>query len=145
MLLDQIKADALAARKAHDAVAASLGTTLLSEAAMVGKNAGNRDSTDAEVVAVVRKFVKNIDEALTALKDPERRAVLTRERELLAKYLPAATSEADVRAAVAELVAALPERTPKAMGTVMAGLKTRFGASLDSGLASKLAKEALAG
>jgi hypothetical protein len=58
--MEQIKAKQIAARKSGSADAGLL-TTLLGEAAMVGKNAG-RETTDQEVVAVVKKFVKNIDE-----------------------------------------------------------------------------------
>ena len=50
MLINQIKSDALEARKARQTNTATLLTTLYSEASMVGKNDGNRESTDAEVL-----------------------------------------------------------------------------------------------
>ena len=65
-LIIEIKSAQLAARKARDSFTASSLTTLIGEAEMVGKNAG-REVTDAEVVAVLKKFVKNIDETTTVL------------------------------------------------------------------------------
>ena len=58
-LLAKLKADSLQARKDGNKVAANLLVTLVSEATMVGKNAGNRDSTDEEVQRVVKKFLDN--------------------------------------------------------------------------------------
>lgn len=65
-LIQQIKDKQIAARKSGDSLA-SLYTTLLGEASIIGKNAGNRETTDVEVVAVVKKFIKNIDETVQAL------------------------------------------------------------------------------
>ena len=68
MLLNKIKADQLAARKAKDGLATALLTTLIGDAEMVGKNAG-RLVTDEEVVAVIKKFIKNIDFGIASTKD----------------------------------------------------------------------------
>ena len=55
-IAEQIKAASLTARKARDTVASALLTTLLSDVVMIGKNAG-RETTDAEAVAIVKKFI----------------------------------------------------------------------------------------
>ena len=68
-LIERIKEDNLAARKNRDQVRATLLTTLFSEAVSVGKNAGNRETTDAETLAVIKKFIKGIDDTLSAMKD----------------------------------------------------------------------------
>lgn len=92
-LMTEIKTRQIAARKAGSADAGLL-TTLLGEAAMVGKNAG-RETLDAEVVAVVKKFVKNIDETVTALttRGQDASAFLA-ERAVLEQFLPAQLTEA---------------------------------------------------
>ena len=69
MLLETINQDRNEARKMKYTATATLLTTLYSEAQMVGKNDGNRETTDAEVVAVIKKFVKNIDETLSNLPE----------------------------------------------------------------------------
>ena len=59
-LLKQLQADQLNARKARDSIKATLLTTVLGEAVKVGKDDGDRDPTDTEVMDVFKKFVKNI-------------------------------------------------------------------------------------
>jgi uncharacterized protein YqeY len=91
-LMEQIKVKQVQARKSGS-IEASLLTTLLGEAAMVGKNAG-RETNDAEVVAVVKKFVKNIDETVSALTSRgQDAATFVAERDVLEQFLPVQLSE----------------------------------------------------
>lgn len=144
-LLSQLKKDALLARKSASAVRATLLTTLIAEAEMVGKNAGNRESSDEEVQGTIRKFLKNNQEALAVIKDAERRTVLQEESSILTGYLPPMATEADVRALIAETVASLADRSPKSMGVVMAALKAKFGSGFDARQANAWVREALDG
>lgn len=143
MLLEKIQQDSLVARKARDGVRAKLLTTLYSEAAMVGKNDGNRVSTDEEVVKVVRKFLKGAEDTLAVITDEAQRAALTVEKGVLEGYMPNVASEADIAAATRDIIAGLAEKSPKAMGEVMKQLKQRFGAALDGNVASKVVKAQL--
>lgn len=143
MLLHAIQAASLEARKNKDTARADLLVTLYAEAQRVGKDAGNRESTDAEVLQVVRKFLKNVDEFLRATKEPHKVAALQLEKQVLEYFLPAQADEAALRAAIADVVAQLAQKSPKAMGAVMAALKERFGGNYDGALASRLAREAL--
>ncbi len=144
-LIERIRQDSLVARKARDTDKGVFLVTLMAEASKVGKDDGNRESTDAEVTAVIKKFIKNTDETLRALGDaaPTQRARLELELTLLNGYLPSQASEAEVRAAIARLVGELTERTPKQMGAIMGKLTAEFAGNFDKGLASKLVKEAL--
>lgn len=144
-LMAQLKKDALLARKAGDGVRGTLLSTLIGEAEMVGKNAGNRESSDDEVQATIRKFLKNNQEALAVIKDADRRAALEQESVILSAYLPPMASEDEVRALIAETVAGLADRSPKSMGVVMAALKARFGTRFDARQANAWVREALAG
>lgn len=142
-LLSQLKKDTLLARKSASGLRVTLLTTLIAEAEMVGKNAGNRESTDDEVQGTIRKFLKNNQEALAVIKDEERRATLMDESAILTEYLPPMATEADVKALIAETVAGLADRSPKSMGAVMAALKTKFGTSFDAKQANAWVREAL--
>ncbi|MGD9872000.1 MAG: GatB/YqeY domain-containing protein [Thauera sp.] len=142
-LLAQLKKDSLLARKATDGVRATLLSTLIAEAEMVGKNAGNRESTDDEVQQTIRKFLKNNQEAVAVIKDTDRLAILEQESAILTAYLPPMASEAEVKAFIADTVAGLPERGPKQMGAVMGALKARFGTSFDAKQANAWVKQAL--
>ena len=64
-LLSKIRTDLFTLRKEGESKnAISLLTTLYSEAANVGLNDFKRETTDAEVIAVIKKFIKNIDECI---------------------------------------------------------------------------------
>ena len=142
-LLAQLKKDSLLARKAADRVRATLLSTLIGEAEMVGKNAANRESTDEEVQQTIRKFLKNNQEALGVIKDEARRAVLEQESAILTAYLPPLASDAEVQTFIAASVATLAERGPKQMGVVMGALKARYGSDFDAKQASAWIKDAL--
>lgn len=146
-ILDSVKKAQLQARKEKNSDAAASLTTLIGEAEMIGKNDGNRASTDAEVVAVIKKFIKNIDETITVVsKDSskaERLVSLEKEKSLLSTFLPQQLSEVELRTILGGFVSALPEKNPKAMGKVLASLKEQYAGQYDGALASKVTKELL--
>lgn len=145
-LILQIKKDQLQARKNSQTAEATLLTTLLGEAAMIGKNAGNRETTDEEVVAVIKKFVKNNTE-LMGYAEAESNAYLSArdENDFLSQYLPSQMTEEDIRVAVQTRIVTLDEISPKLMGSVMKWLKDNYAGQYDGGLASKVVKELLSG
>jgi uncharacterized protein YqeY len=97
------------------------------------------------VVRTVRSFVKASEETIGLVEARGLDASAQRaERAILEAYLPRVLSEPELQASIAEIVAALPDRSPKAMGQVMAALKARHGEALDSRAASGLVKAALA-
>lgn len=141
-LIDKIRADSIDARKKGDKLAGALLTTLFAEAARVGKDAGNRASTDEEVVKTVRKFLKNAEETLAVGRADAKDKTLNEIR-ILNGYLPQEMSAEELKAAIETIVAGLADRSPKAMGQVMAALKAAHGATYDGKLASQLVKESL--
>lgn len=144
MLLETINQDRREARKQGYPATATLLTTLYSEAQMVGKNDGNRDTTDAEVVATIKKFVKNIDETLKNLPETDPRYEAAKmEREVLSFYLPKQMTEEDLRTAIGEIITSKNLSTPKDMGIVMKELKAEFDGQFDGKAASQLARELL--
>lgn len=144
MLIQKIREDSLAARKARETDKATILVTLFAEAARPGKDAGNRDSTDEETVKVVRKFIKGVEDSLAVLKDPVAVAKAQAEKDILSAYLPTQLTGDALKAAIADIVQKLPEKNAKAMGQVMNGLRTLYAGAYDGVEASKLVKEALA-
>lgn len=138
-LLSQIKNDALTARKSRDQVASSLLITLGSEAAMAGTNDGKRESTDNEVLATVRKFIKGNSELLNVRPNDE---VALREKTILESYLPKQMSEDELRAEIALIAQSLGISTigPKDTGTLMKALSVRRGGEFSGAQASALIK-----
>jgi len=142
ILLAKIKAASIEARKARNAKASSLLTTLLSEATMIGKNAG-RDTTDAETIAVVKKFLNNNNLTLAQVTDGETISTLNEENNILNKFIPVQLSEDDIKLKLTELISELNLTGPKAMGLLLKEFKFRFEGLYDGAVASRCAKELL--
>ena len=138
-LIQTIKEHQLQARKERDVPRASLLTTLLGESMMVGKSNGNRETTDAEVMVVVRKFINNIDFFIEASKG-ETPPYLKLERQILEQYLPTQMTGDALRATILEII---KDTAAENMGTVMKTLKERHSGHYDGNEASKLVREVL--
>ena len=142
-LLHKIKDDSLTARKDRDVIKSALLTTLYSEAAMVGKNNGNNETTDAEVIAVVKKFIKGNDEVIQNVTDQARHEIALHEKALLLAYLPKQLSDDELRVIVGALVETLTDRSIKQTGKIVAELKAKYSGQYDGAAASKIIKEFL--
>ena len=84
MLIDQLKADMMAAMKAKDTVAKEAMRTAIGEITKTGEEA-----TDERVTTILRKMVKSNHEALEYAKGEDAEN-LKRENELLGAFLPKA-------------------------------------------------------
>lgn len=142
MILEKIKKQQLQARKEKSPIVGAL-TALMSEVAIVGKNNGNRETTDEEAVKVIKKFIKGINETIDLIKDPEKLKLLEMELEIYNSFLPQIMNELETRTAVEKIINALPEKSPKAMGQVMGTISKEYGSLIDRGLASQIVKEML--
>ena len=148
-LLTDIKDAQLVARKAHDEVAIGVLTTLYSEAAMVGKNATPpHESTDAEVTAVIRKFLKNTRDYMNIMGDRREGDVfdqLSVEYDILEQFLPQQMTETELETTITTFMDTNGLSGPKALGLVMKMLKEQHGGQYDGQLASAVAKRLVGG
>ena len=145
MLINQIKSDSLEARKARQTNTATLLTTLYSEASMIGKNAGDRESTDVEVLQVIEKFVKNANEVKDILlKNNKDVSHVDNEIKVLSKYLPQKMSYEELGHTIRGIIKGLrKDKSPKLMGEVMGMLKILHGGMYDGKMASEIVKKGL--
>jgi uncharacterized protein YqeY len=140
-LMDKLQADQLVARKSRAAVATALLTALIGEAAMVGKNAGNRSSTDDEVLATIRKFLKNAEETRARLGEAGKdTATINEEIQILSGYLPQQMTDDQLSAAIAAII---QDTGASNMGAVMKALKERHAGLYDGRRANELIKQQL--
>jgi uncharacterized protein len=146
-LILQIRKDQIEARKAKNALAATLLTTVIGEAVMVAKNDQRENPTDAEVREVIAKFLKGIRDTQEALNkgNPvdvvERMAVVNAELIILESYMPKQLSETELSLIVAEAIA---NGTPKNMGALMGFLKTNYANQYEGKIAGQVVRAALA-
>lgn len=144
-LIEKIKMEQLQARKENQTIKKSLLTTLYSEALNVGKTQGNRDSTNDEVISIVKKFIKNTEQNIEIYiknEKEEAKNIAIQELNILKSYLPQAPSMDDVMIKVEELMDMNNwKKEPSVIGKIMKELKTIYGSSLDGGAISKKLKD----
>ena len=91
---------------------------------------------DAQVLSVIEKMVKQRRESITQFEAGGRADLVARETaemQLLAAYLPAQLSSAELEAMISEIIAATGANTIKDMGKVMAAIKARAAGRADMG------------
>lgn len=107
-----------------------------------------KDLDEAAFVAVVRRGVKQCQEAAKQYRDggrEESAAKEEREAEILESYLPRQADEAEIRKAVEDFVAQEGLSGPGAIGPVMKAMMAKFGGRADGGTINKIARDVLSG
>ena len=149
MLADQIQTDLTAAMKARDELRVSvlrMAVAAIKEAKVSGAEV--RELSDDEVVALLAKEAKRRDEAAEAFEQggrTESAAKELAERDILAAYLPAPVSDAEIEALVAEALAEGGFTEPSQMGLAMKAAMAKVGGKADGKKVSALVKAKLAG
>ena len=107
-----------------------------------------KELTDADVVVIIDKMIKQRRESITQFEKGGRQDLAQNERfelDLLQTYMPQALSDAEIAAAVTEAIAAAGAKAPSDMGKVMGVLKGKLAGRADMGQVSALVKAKLAG
>jgi uncharacterized protein YqeY len=104
--------------------------------------------TDAEILDVMGKMIKQRQESLDIYEKAGRAELAAQEREemaIISAYLPQQLSDIEAGEAISELIKELEAATLKDMGRTMTALKERFAGRMDIGKASAMVKKLLAG
>jgi uncharacterized protein YqeY len=107
-----------------------------------------KELTDADVVAVVEKMIKQRRESIAQYEQAARKDLADVEKfelELLSGYLPQQMNDQEVSQAVDAAIAEAKPAGIKDMGKVMALLKPRLAGKADMGKVSNLVKTKLSG
>lgn len=142
-LLQRIKDDQLQSRKDRDKDKSSLLTTLIGEASMLGKNDGNRESTDAEVIAIIKKFVKNLNEVISVTDTVTVIIIAQDEIDTLEKYLPEQITGMRLKITIQGVIVSIGAESIRDMGKIMKALKDNYDGYYDGKEASAIVKELL--
>jgi uncharacterized protein len=107
-----------------------------------------RDLIDADVVAVIDRMIKQRRESIVQFEKGGRQDLAQNEQFEIAAfqaYMPQALSDAEIDAAIAEVLAATGAKAPSDMGKVMGALKGKLAGKADMTKVSALVKAKLAG
>jgi uncharacterized protein YqeY len=146
-LKDKVTEDMKTAMRAKET--ARLSTIRLLLSAMKQKEVDERvELTDADVLAIIEKMLKQRRESIAQFEKASRTDLADNEKAeivVLSAYLPAQMSEAEVAAAIAAAITESGAAGPKDMGKVMGLLKAKLAGRTDMGKLSGLVKAKLAG
>lgn len=144
-LRDQITEDMKSAMRAKDTE--RLGTIRLLLAAIKQKEVDERvEITDAHVLAITEKLIKQRKDSITQFQAANREDLVAKEAaemQILQAYMPAQLSEAEIVQAVTTAVAQTGAAGPQDMGKVISVLKAQLAGKADMGAVSALVKKAL--
>lgn len=137
-LLQRIKQDQLQSRKAKDKFKSALLTTLLAEASRPGLDDGKRESTDAEVIKVCKKFIDNMKESL----DVNYTEAVHTEMCIVNEYMPQSLTEEEIVEIVKSVIASSDKPN---MGLVMKHFTSNYVGQYDGKALSNTVKTILKG
>jgi uncharacterized protein len=146
-LKSRITDDMKAAMRAKDAP--RLGAVRLLLAAMKQKEVDERvELTDADVVAIIEKMIKQRRESIAQYEKGGRQDLADGEKfeiGVLQTYMPQALSDAEIEVAVAQAIQTAGAKAMADMSKVMATLKPMLAGRADMAKVSSLVKAKLAG
>ena len=149
MLRDDINSALKAAMKSGEGRRVS--TLRLVNAAILERETRGAERTtlsDAEIVDVMQKMVKQRQEALELYEKAGRSELAAQEREeigIISAYLPKQMSDIEAAHAISALLKELEAATLKDMGRTMAELKQRFAGQMDFAKAGAQVRKLLGG
>jgi uncharacterized protein YqeY len=138
MLIDEIKKANMQALKDHDTVARAALSVLVSKYMLfnIENRKDGKETTDAEVVSLIQKFIKELEEEKEMYVQGERAESvkeMDHQLEVVNKFLPQMMSEDDIKKIIGGL-------TDKSIKNVMTVFKTKYAGKVDMTLVAKLAK-----
>jgi uncharacterized protein YqeY len=148
-LKEKLQNDLTEAMRARDEVRSStirMVLTAIKNEEVSGKEA--RDLSDAEVITVLSREAKKRREAAEAFEQAganDRAANEKAEGVIIAEYLPAQLSEAELKDLIAGAIDETGATGPQQMGLVMKSIQPKIAGRADGGIVSSLVKAALSG
>ena len=145
----QLREQLTSAIKAKDLKTANLirmiNTKIMERRTAKGFSGTVDDTLVLDVIGSYKKQMEKAKQEFAAAGDRGKDQIADIDFELawLSKWLPQQASEAELRDAVANVVAELPQKDPKMAGKVIGAIKKQFGDRADAQLTKKIAEELL--
>jgi uncharacterized protein len=151
VLRDRINDGMKEAMKSQDKLRTStlrLVNAAIKNADIEARTAGKQPLSDDEVMGLMQKLIKQRQESVELYTKGGRQELADQERQeikIIQGFLPQQMSEAEAKAAIAEVIKQEGATGMKDMGKVMAALKSAYAGRMDFGKASGVVKGLLAG
>jgi uncharacterized protein YqeY len=118
----------------------------LKEKDIEARGAGKGQASDEDILGMLQKMIKQRQESAGIYEQAGRAELAQQEREeadIIASYLPKQLGEAEVRAAIENVIAKTGATSIKDMGKVIGALRAAYAGQMDFAKASALVKEML--
>ena len=105
-----------------------------------------RDVTDADVEAILMKYMKQREDAKAQFADAGRDDLVEKEdaeMAIIKIYLPEPMDDAELESVLKEVIASVGAESMKDMGKVMGGAKSAIGSRADGGRINQMVKKLL--
>lgn len=146
MLEERILNDYKEAMKKRDILRSSTLSFLRAEMINLAFDKKKKILDDNEVITVIKKQIKQRQDAIEQFKRGERQDLVdkeTKELEILKSYLPEQLSSDEIKKIIEEIITAVGAKGPPDIGKVMKEVMAKIGQTADGKLVSDLVKERL--
>ncbi len=139
MLINELEKDNITALKNKDKTTRAVLSVVINKYRVnaIELKAQGKEAGDAELVKIINKVVKELDEEKAGYEKLGRKEQvedINRQKAVISKYLPKLMSEDEIRAVIASL-------EDKSMPSVMKHFKTNYDGKVDMSLVSKIARQ----
>ncbi len=138
MLYDTLKKENLLALKEHNNTKRNILGIVITKSTllMTEKRAKNEDLTDNDVLLIIQKVIKEVEDEANAFKQANRQEQyeeLLRQKEILASYLPKMMDKEEIMKEIEKL-------EDKTLPSIMKHFKMNFTGKVDMSLVSEIAR-----
>jgi hypothetical protein len=140
--------EAMKARNEREVSTLRMVNSALKNADIEARGAGKPPLTDADVLPLLQKLIKQRQESVLLYEKGNRADLVKQEQEeiaIISAYLPKQMSEAEMGAAIDAAIKETGAAGMKDMGKVIGALRGKYAGQMDMAKASALVKAKLAG
>jgi len=144
-LKEQIKSDIKDAMRAKDTVKRDTLRNIQASVKQIEVDE-RRDVTDADMEAIMMKYLKQREDAKIQFSDAGRDDLVEKENAEIAivkAYLPEPMDDAELEAVLKDVISSVGAESLKDMGKVMGGAKNAIGSRADGGRINQMVKKLL--
>ena len=123
-----------------------LVVSAIKDAEIAGRTKGQKEISDSELTAILRKMIKQRNESCEVYKKAGRNELLENEKkeiEVISVFLPKQLNEAETKKICEEAIKTSGASSMKDMGKVMGVLKSKYADNLDFSKVSSIIKKLL--
>ena len=123
-----------------------LVVSAIKDAEIAGRSKSQKEMTDGDIIAILKKMIKQRNESCEVYKKAGRNELLeneTKEIEVINVFLPKQLSEEETKKICEDVIKSVGASSMKDMGKVMGALKSKHSDTLDFSKVSLIIKELL--